>query len=72
MQITLYSTNCPKCMVLKKKLMSKDISFSENNNVEDMIKLGFTMSPMLVVDSDIMDFNQANTWINNKYEVEEC
>ena len=40
MKIILYSTGCPKCEVLKKKLKTKNIEYVENNNVEDMESLG--------------------------------
>lgn len=34
MAITLYSTGCPKCKVLKKKLEEKGIKYTENNSVD--------------------------------------
>ena len=65
MDIKLYSTHCPKCIVLEKKLQQKNISFEEINDVEIMAKKGFMQAPMLEVDGEVMDFKQANDWINN-------
>lgn len=66
MKVVLYSTKCPKCNILKTKLERKNIQFEEENNVEVMIGKGFTETPMLEVDGEIMNFSQANNWINNK------
>ena len=38
MDIKLYSTHCPKCIVLEKKLQQKNIPFEEINDVEIMTK----------------------------------
>lgn len=65
MDIKLYSTHCPKCIVLEKKLQQKNISFEEINDVEIMAKKGFMQAPMLEVNGEVMDFKQANDWINN-------
>ena len=65
MKIILYSTGCPKCEVLKKKLKAKNIEYVENNNVEDMETLGIDQVPVLSVDGNLMSFAEANNWINN-------
>lgn len=65
MKVILYSTNCPKCVVLEKKLISKELEFEINNDVDEMIALGFTSAPMLCVDGKIMDFTEANKWVNS-------
>lgn len=64
--IILYSTGCPKCNVLKKKLDGKSVEYTEINSVEDMLSLGITQVPVLKVGDAIMDFAQANAWINNQ------
>lgn len=65
MKIILYSTGCPKCEVLKKKLKAKNIEYVENNNVEDMESLGIDQVPVLSIDGSLMGFAEANNWINN-------
>lgn len=64
MKVILYTTHCPKCMVLEKKLKSKNISYTENTNVGEMLERGFDTTPMLEVDEKVMNFKEANTWIN--------
>lgn len=66
MSIVLYSTDCPKCKVLKQKLAEKGIVFVENNSVDEMLSMGFSESPMLVVDGEVMDFPAAVDWINKR------
>ena len=65
MSVVLYSTNCPMCNVLEKKLVQTDIAFDEINDVEVMRKKGFLSAPMLEVDGDIMNFKEAIDWINS-------
>ena len=38
--VVLYSTGCPKCGVLKKKLNERGIQYQENTTVEEMLALG--------------------------------
>ena len=64
MTVTLYSTHCPKCMVLEKKLQQKDIVYTEINDVDVMTEKGFMTVPMLEVDGRVMDFKTASDWIN--------
>lgn len=66
MKVILYSTGCPKCRVLKTKLDKKNINYIENNDVEEMLELGFDLLPVLKVDNDIMSFTEANDWINKQ------
>lgn len=64
MQITLFSTHCPRCVVLEKKLKQKGIDYNEVNDVSIMEEKGFLSVPVLEVDGKIMDFKAANDWIN--------
>lgn len=66
MKVILYTTHCPKCMVLEKKLKSKNIEYVENTDTNLMIEKGFQTTPMLEVDDSVMDFKTANTWINEQ------
>ena len=62
--IILYSTNCPKCKILTRKLTEKNIEYIEFTDVDKMIEMGFSVMPMLEVDGVVMDFTTANKWIN--------
>lgn len=66
MNIVLYSTHCPRCTVLEKKLQAKGIKFEVETSVDDMLALGITQVPMLRVDDKLLNFAEANTWVNNQ------
>ena len=66
MKITLFSTHCPKCNVLEKKLQQKNIVYEEINDVEIMKDKGYLTVPILEVDGKSMDFKTANDWINSQ------
>lgn len=66
MDIVLYSTGCPKCNILKKKLAEKSIPYIENNNVEEMTSLGIDYIPVLRVNGKMLQFKEANDWINQQ------
>ena len=66
MEIILYSTNCPKCKILEKKLTKKNIKFTKNNNVIEMSELGIDKVPVLSIDSKMLSFVEANKWINER------
>lgn len=65
MKIILYSTHCPKCCVLEKKLKQKDILYEEVNDVDIIKNKGYSTVPVLEVDGTSMDFKTASDWINN-------
>ena len=64
--IILYSTGCPKCKVLKKKLDAKGIIYTleENEDPTFMIEKGFLETPILEVNGKTMGFIEANKWAN--------
>ena len=64
--ITLYTTHCPKCRVIEKKLTQKGIQYTEVSDLEEMEKLGFRSAPMLKVDDKLYNFGDANRWIMNQ------
>ena len=69
MTVKLYTTHCPKCRVIEKKLAQKSIEYTEITDQEVMIKLGFKSAPVLEVDGKYMNFGDANRWLMN-YEGE--
>lgn len=64
--VIVYSTGCPRCKILKKKLAEKGISFTENSSTEEMLKLGITEVPVLQLDTERLDFSHAVQWVNNQ------
>lgn len=66
MNVTLYTTNCPKCKILETKLERKNIPYSVVTDVSVMLKKGFAQAPMLEVDGDLKTFAEANTWVEDQ------
>ena len=64
--VILYSTNCPKCKVLEAKLRRKNIPFEYVNDIELMAEKGFLTVPKLEVNGEVLDFAEANKWINSQ------
>ena len=62
--VILYSTHCPKCQVLEKKLRDKGIEFQIETDVDTMIEKGYLMAPVLVVDGKEYEFGEAVAWVN--------
>lgn len=59
----LYSTGCPKCKILKKKLDEKSIEYSEVNDVDAMLALNIDAVPVLIDGNNRMDFKEALDWV---------
>lgn len=62
--IILYTTGCPRCAVLKKKMDAKHITYSQVHDEDLMIAKGFMTVPILEVDGVCMEFSEANKWIS--------
>ncbi len=68
MEVTLYSTGCPKCKVLKKKLEAANINYIEMTDTDKVYQIckstGFDSVPIIAIeDGHILDFNRAIAWI---------
>ena len=61
--IKLYSTGCPKCKILIKKLDEKNIKYEECNDTVIMKAKGIQFLPVLEVDGILLDFKQATEWV---------
>lgn len=61
--IKLYSTGCPRCRVLKKKLDEKEICYQVITDVDEIMQAGFYAVPVLVVDGTPLDFAAAVKWV---------
>ena len=64
MKVVLYSTNCPKCKVIEKKLQMKNIKYSVCTDINEMLMKGLRSAPWLEIDGKLYDFAQANQEIN--------
>lgn len=66
MNITLYSTGCPQCNVLKAKLDEKGIKYDTVTDEQVMLDKGFMSAPLLDVDGSIMTFKDAVDWVGQR------
>lgn len=57
--ITLYSTGCPKCEVLKKRLTNDGIKFHISDNVDKLVEMGFMNAPILQIGDNYYEFPDA-------------
>ena len=64
--IILYSTGCPKCKILEKKLEQKNMAYDLCTDINVIVNKGYQTVPLLEVDDYIMDFGEAVKWINNQ------
>lgn len=72
MKIILYSTHCPMCNVLEKKLQMKNIEYDICTDINEIRKLGFLSAPILKVDDDYYTFKEANILLNNIEETKDA
>lgn len=66
--VDLYSTGCPKCRILEKKLSDEGIAYEKHTDVDEMLKLGLMSAPALGVDGKLLDFASAVQWIKQQKE----
>ena len=64
--IIVYSTGCPRCNIIEAKLKEKNIDFTVNNNIDEMSELGIMSVPVLSIDGKLLQFKEANDWINEQ------
>ena len=69
-KIIFYTTNCPRCQVLKKKMDSLGIEYELNDDIEEMMLWGVQTVPMLRIEKQLLDFSQAVKWLK-EYEKNE-
>lgn len=62
--IIFYTTGCPKCAILKKKLDGAYIQYTTVTDISAMQSLGLLEAPALSVDGRIMGFVDAVHWVN--------
>lgn len=68
--ITLYSTGCPKCNVLIKKLNAAGVKFEiveDEKVITDVCEtVGTTFLPLLEVNGEYYDFAAAIKWVGER------
>lgn len=66
--IILYTTHCPKCVILEKKLFEANLDYKICEDKNLMINKGFDFLPVLEVDGQTMGFKEAVKWVNDRTE----
>lgn len=64
----LYTVDCPKCLILEKKLQRRNVNFEKvyDFDRDEMYRKGFATAPILETDDgELLDFSSANSYINN-------
>lgn len=64
-KIILYSNNCPRCKILKRKLDDNKINYEIIDDVDIMIDKGLSTVPVLEINGRMLDFKEAVEWVNN-------
>lgn len=59
----LYSTGCPKCNVLKRKLADANIPYTEVTDVQTILSKGIEAVPVFESEGKLMDFSQTIKWL---------
>lgn len=64
MKVVFYSTNCPKCNVLKTKLDQKGVDYETSYDIQPVIDHGFMSAPVLQIEDEWLDFSSAIKRVN--------
>ena len=64
----LYTTGCPKCRILAKKLDSAGVSYETNTDVDEMQALGMMEAPALMTGDRLLSFSEACKWADSQKE----
>lgn len=59
----LYTTGCPQCRVLEKKLDIAGINYEVVSDMVLMQQLGIASAPVLEVDGQYLTFAKAIEWV---------
>lgn len=65
-KVILYTTGCPSCIVLEKKMNDKKIDFEKVFDMEELKKLNKTYFPILKVGENLFEFREAIDWVNKQ------
>ncbi len=64
--IVLYTIDCPRCKILEQKLAASNIEFMICRDKTTMIEKGFDLLPLLEVDGELMAFDKALKWADER------
>jgi hypothetical protein len=64
MGVKLFSSRCPMCLILEKKLKDKNIEFEIINDFKELPDLGFRSLPILRFGDKYMDFSDSMKFLS--------
>ena len=65
-KVILYTIGCPRCKTLERKLAEAGIAFEPFTDVDEMLKMGMEMVPVLEVEGRKMEFSEAMKWLKER------
>lgn len=57
--VILFSNDCPRCKILKEKMINKNIEFEVSDNFDELIEHGLQTTPVLKVNNEYYQFGDA-------------
>ena len=69
-KVILYTIGCPRCKTLERKLTEAGITFETFTDVDEMLKMGMEMVPVLEVEGKRMEFVEAIKWVKERERYE--
>lgn len=68
--VTLYTTHCPRCAVLEKKLHAAGVVYEVCEDVAEMTAKGMKSAPGLgLEDGTVLNYTAALSWLNEMTRV---
>ena len=62
-KVILYTTHCPMCRALKTKLDAAKIEYDICEDLDLMIKKGFSKAPVLEINGEYLFIKEALKWV---------
>lgn len=67
--VTLYTTHCPKCRILEKKLNMSNVDYLSSEKIDELVRAGYQTAPMLKLeDGTYLKFKEACRWADQQKE----
>ena len=65
MELKLYTTHCPRCSVIERKLASAKLQYTEVSDPIEIGKRGIDAVPVLEIDGKLYSFGHAIKWLHD-------
>ena len=63
--IIFYTIECPRCMILEKKMKAKGLKYTKVMDTRIFEEKGIDLFPMIEVDDKLLTYLEAIKYINN-------